>query len=289
MIVFILLVCASGVLGDHYVAPDGSLVLFPSPDRHPQASSSLLMSPPSPGSAPRAPRIEVPEQLVEDSRHIQAPVFQPEPFYIFPAPQPQQFSAPQPQQFSAPQPQQFSAPQPQQFSAPQPVAQPPFQPQTPSRIESRREQISTCGTPGGLVHESRLGTNYHFSWCVNSNANTWDQANSYCSNLGRGFKSVSIETKDKDDFITSVLAKHAVQFIWTSGNKKGSSTWRWSSGYSFAYTNWSHTGGFGRPQPDNREGNEDCLGVLNNFYRDGIKWHDIACHHRKPVICETSL
>merc|ERR1712088_1161061 len=23
-----------------------------------------------------------------------------------------------------------------------------------------------------------------------------------------------------------------------------------------------------------------------NFYGDGIKWHDVACHHEKPVICE---
>ena len=38
-----------------------------------------------------------------------------------------------------------------------------------------------------------------------------------------------------------------------------------------------------RRQPDNREkiqsGGEDeaCLAVLNNFYGDGIKWHDVAC------------
>ena len=42
----------------------------------------------------------------------------------------------------------------------------------------------------------------------------------------------------------------------------------------------------GRPQPDNRVGNEQCLAVLNNFYNDGVKFHDVACHHRKPVICE---
>ena len=41
-----------------------------------------------------------------------------------------------------------------------------------------------------------------------------------------------------------------------------------------------------RPQPDNREGRETCLGVLNGVYNDGIKFHDISCHHRKPVICE---
>ena len=39
-------------------------------------------------------------------------------------------------------------------------------------------------------------------------------------------------------------------------------------------------------QPDNRDGNEVCIGVLNNFYADGIKWHDVSCHHRKPTICE---
>ena len=42
----------------------------------------------------------------------------------------------------------------------------------------------------------------------------------------------------------------------------------------------------GRPQPDNREGDEFCVAVLNNFYADGIRFHDVSCHHKKPVICE---
>ena len=41
-----------------------------------------------------------------------------------------------------------------------------------------------------------------------------------------------------------------------------------------------------RPQPDNRDGNEFCLAVLNNFYNDGVRFHDVSCHHRKPIICE---
>ncbi len=47
-----------------------------------------------------------------------------------------------------------------------------------------------------------------------------------------------------------------------------------------------------RRQPDNREqvqqgGEEEaCMAVLNNFYGDGIKWHDVACHHEKPIVCE---
>ena len=31
---------------------------------------------------------------------------------------------------------------------------------------------------------------------------------------------------------------------------------------------------------------EACMAVLNNFYGDGIKWHDVACHHEKPIVCE---
>lgn len=33
---------------------------------------------------------------------------------------------------------------------------------------------------------------------------------------------------------------------------------------------------------------ESCLAILNNFYNDGIKWHDVACHHVKPFVCEDS-
>ena len=41
-----------------------------------------------------------------------------------------------------------------------------------------------------------------------------------------------------------------------------------------------------QPQPDNREGNEFCVAILNNFYSDGIKFHDVSCHHTKPALCE---
>ena len=54
---------------------------------------------------------------------------------------------------------------------------------------------------------------------------------------------------------------------------------------------WSENGGIGLPQPDNRElkqggAPENCLAILNNFYNDGVHWHDVACHHVKPWVCE---
>ena len=47
------------------------------------------------------------------------------------------------------------------------------------------------------------------------------------------------------------------------------------------------------PQPDNREeiqngAPENCIAILNNLYGDGIHWHDVACHHKKPFVCEES-
>ncbi len=106
------------------------------------------------------------------------------------------------------------------------------------------------------------------------------------------------------------------RFFWTSGRKcnfdgcdredlkpaivKG---WFWSgSGVRIGPNadetrpegDWSETGGAGKPQPDNREleltgkNDEACLAVLNNYYGDGIVWHDIACYHKKPFVCEDS-
>merc|ERR1712165_545928 len=74
---------------------------------------------------------------------------------------------------------------------------------------------------------------------------------------------------------------------------------------------WSTTGENGAPQPDNHEGikegpietefdigvtienlqeyhDEACLAMLNNHYRDGIAWHDVACHFRSVIVCEDS-
>ena len=49
-------------------------------------------------------------------------------------------------------------------------------------------------------------------------------------------------------------------------------------------------------QPDNAEyllnpsgvTVEACLSINNDWYHDGIAWHDAACYHKKPFICEDS-
>jgi hypothetical protein len=123
---------------------------------------------------------------------------------------------------------------------------------------------------------------------------------------------VSFETQDEYEWVKQRMS--GVKYIWTSGRlcnfdgcdrpdffPKIINGWFWSSNQArlnptngTAFHDWSFTGGFNPPrrQPDNREqiqqnGEEEaCMAVLNNFYGDGIKWHDVACHHEKPIVCE---
>jgi len=139
----------------------------------------------------------------------------------------------------------------------------------------------------------------------------------YCMDL------VSLETPQEDELIRDIIRKDDLAYIWTSGrlcNFKGCDRedlqptivngWFWSgSGVKMAPTNstppgwsyqpWSFTGhktqfeGRNVSQPDNAEFDingsvEACMGVLNDIYTDGIKWHDIACYHTKPFVCEDS-
>jgi len=160
------------------------------------------------------------------------------------------------------------------------------------------------------------GHRYWFSWQDPALANQkwdWFNARNYCRK--RCMDLVSFESKAEYDWVKSFMS--GVKYIWTSGRlcnfdgcdrpdfePKNINGWFWSANQArLAPTNsnpaqqfhdWSQTGGFRppRPQPDNRENvqqngaEEACLAVLNNFYGDGIKWHDVACHHEKPIVCE---
>ncbi|XP_033229455.1 uncharacterized protein LOC117180927 isoform X1 [Belonocnema kinseyi] len=159
----------------------------------------------------------------------------------------------------------------------------------------------------GLAHS------YFFSW-EHAPTSTlevdWLDARNICRR--HCMDAVSLETPQENEFIKQRIARGNVRYIWTSGRKcnfqgcdrpdlqpQNVNGWFWSgSGAKIGPTtqrntgDWSHTGGYGQQQPDNREaaqGNdESCLSILNNFYNDGIKWHDVACHHVKPFVCEDS-
>ncbi|KRT82365.1 C-type lectin, partial [Oryctes borbonicus] len=134
----------------------------------------------------------------------------------------------------------------------------------------------------------------------------------YCMDL------VSIETQEENNMIFRVIQQNDVPYIWTSGRlcdfkgcenradlePKNIYGWFWSANREklpptnqtpagWQYNPWSSTGHKKQRQPDNAEFDingttESCLSILNNVYNDGIAWHDVACYHEKPVICEDS-
>nr|CAD7459843.1 unnamed protein product [Timema tahoe] len=122
-------------------------------------------------------------------------------------------------------------------------------------------------------------------------------------------KEKAIFIKDRPQHI-DIISGHQ-KYAWTSGRKcnfagcdrpdlKPANVYGWFWVGSLSKlppttnrvdTDWSDTGGLGIPQPDNREQvqggpEEECLTYLNNFYQDGIRWHDVSCAHREPFVCE---
>ena len=58
----------------------------------------------------------------------------------------------------------------------------------------------------------------------------------------------------------------------------GSVTW---PGVGVTTAHGQHS--WSRGQPNNGEGREDCLAVI---VKGQPGFNDVACHHRKPVICQ---
>ncbi|XP_076041564.1 C-type lectin domain-containing protein slf [Oratosquilla oratoria] len=142
----------------------------------------------------------------------------------------------------------------------------------------------------------------------------WLGARNVCRR--RCMDAVSMETERENQMIFDFVRDRNLSYIWTSGrlcdfdgcaeredlHPTNIFGWFWSgTNTKMSPTNktpagwrgqpWSNTGHEKRPQPDNAEARinqtpESCMGVLNNIYQDGIKWHDIACYHKKPFICE---
>ncbi|XP_037075708.1 C-type lectin lectoxin-Lio2-like [Pollicipes pollicipes] len=114
---------------------------------------------------------------------------------------------------------------------------------------------------------------------------TWQAANFQCAI--RGLRLVSLDDPYKNKYVSRKIARYNVRYIWTSGMRNGYKFF-WANGrpVKYGFTNWSFTGRLGLPQPDNYQGNEYCLAVLNHYYGDGIVWHDVACHHKKSFVCE---
>ena len=115
---------------------------------------------------------------------------------------------------------------------------------------------------------------------------------------------ISIENQAEQNFIGQQMARAGVREVWSSGrlcdkevdgcdqprfqpyNIRG---WFWAATLATMgetnvfngrkFNGWSNTGPNGRAQPDgilkqDGFGNQACMALLDNFFNDGLKWHD---------------
>merc|ERR1719192_876074 len=129
------------------------------------------------------------------------------------------------------------------------------------------------------------GKSYLLTWRMGRNNFDWTGGVRFCQS--QGMQLVSLDNKEKTEHFLRLLTTDRSPYFWSGGQvSRDSRSLSWPSGKTEPIARgqhpWSFTGRTG-PQPD---GGERCLAILNNTYRDGVKFHDVACHHRKPVICE---
>merc|ERR1711970_30670 len=183
------------------------------------------------------------------------------------------------------QPQRFSGFQPQ-FNARVPQAQPVLNagrsPSVTSKATPREPKSLETSTKGNYQWE---GKNYLLTWRNGRNNFDWSGGVRYCES--QGMRLISLDTKEKTENFLRLVGTDRAPYFWSGGQvSRDSRTLTWLNGVQEPISRgqhpWSFTGRTG-PQPD---GGETCLAILNNVYRDGVKFHDVACHHRKPVVCE---
>merc|ERR1712079_313013 len=141
-----------------------------------------------------------------------------------------------------------------------------------------------CRGGGYQPNHRYQGKDFLVSWRVGCSKFTQSEGEAFCR--ANGMKAISLDSSAKEREFLGLIAKDRQRYFWTGGKVNGRNI-SWPSRKRYNDVNWSNTGGAKRPQPDNREGDEFCLAVLNNFYADGIGFHDVSCHHRKPIICES--
>jgi len=181
-------------------------------------------------------------------------------------------------------------------------------------------EAQLCATRKEKVGEREFqGKSYWFSWDSDEadlrNARwNWFTARNYCRK--RCMDLISVESSAEQDFIGREMKRAGVREIWTSGrlcdkevdgceqarfqpyNING---WFWAATLqSMGQTNvfngrkfngWSGTGPIGKSQPDgllkaDGFGEQACMALLDNFFGDGLSWHDTKCNDRRLIVCE---
>merc|ERR1712168_6910 len=147
-------------------------------------------------------------------------------------------------------------------------------------------RIEPIATPGRGNYNYN-GGRYLLTWREGNNGFSWSQARNYCRD--NGMRIISLDSPIKREHFLRLVRSENIDFFWAGGRLDHDKTFvSWVNGAGTGITRgfhpWSQGGNRG-PQPDGN-GAEDCLAVQNNFFNDGVKFHDVGCGDAKPTVCE---
>merc|ERR1719367_65380 len=105
----------------------------------------------------------------------------------------------------------------------------------------------------------------------------WNDAEEYCQRKGGHLASVN--TKAIQDYLVNELKRRGLNGVWFGGNDiKEEGVWEWTDRTPWEFTNW------GRSQPDNARGNQDC------FQYEAIwPWDDNECWNPRYFVCSKNI
>merc|ERR1712038_841536 len=114
------------------------------------------------------------------------------------------------------------------------------------------------------------GQNFLVSWRLGCTSFTQSQGEAFCRN--NGMRAISIDSASKEREFTGLVAREGQRFYWTGGRVSGGRI-SWPSGRAHNNVAWSHTGGAGRAQPDNRSGYYNNITQANYLGQSEIRSH----------------
>ncbi len=85
---------------------------------------------------------------------------------------------------------------------------------------------------------------------------TWDEAKTYCENLGGHL--VAINTSGEQSIVENMIRDGSKSSYWLGGYKNSAGDWNWVTNEPFAYSNWAIG------EPNNAEEAEDKLMIFKN-------------------------
>uniref|UniRef100_A0A6P7GDW6 L-selectin-like n=1 Tax=Diabrotica virgifera virgifera TaxID=50390 RepID=A0A6P7GDW6_DIAVI len=123
---------------------------------------------------------------------------------------------------------------------------------------------------------------------TDATSNFWGAAE-FCASIY--MKLLTVETEAENAAVLSVLESHTAtettkRCFWTSGNRLAESsndwTWTWlTTGNKITFFDW------GSGEPNNQEGDEECICMWNKKYYSQGSWDDEPCTNQKGAICES--